>query len=272
MTVASTLVLRHADSPGELVVSSSDPAGRVVPIVRRSTRLEMRLATGMGRGIDIGLVAPVALVQSGSGPDAILTQAPKPLESGGFGDPRVSLRLRLPEELTEFAWTARFELTLPVGNERAYLGERGVTGALFANGYLSLDHFSLVADLGFRVAQTTRFGDVNLGSQAILGIGFGYRPFNTDVLHFALEGLFRPMLVGAPTLPDAAVRPSWVAPAEWMLSTSSRPWDLDLWFSLGAGTALPLSHRDGSTERVAAWFIAPSTPRWQAIASVAIRD
>ncbi|HMA93275.1 MAG TPA: hypothetical protein VKP30_11355 [Polyangiaceae bacterium] len=266
------MVLRHANSASELTISSSDPEGRVVPIVRHTNRLELRLATGMGRGIDIGLTQPVALGQSGSGPDAILTQTPKPLESGGFGDPRLTFRIKLPEVLSELAWTTRLEMTLPLGNERAYIGERAFTGAILVNGYVALSRFSLVADMGVRIAPVTRFGDVNLGSHGIVGLGVDYRPFTLDVLHIAIEGMFRPMLVGAPTLPEAIAKPSWVVPAEWIVSASSRPWDFDLWFSLGAGTALPLSHRDGSSSRVASWFIAPTTSRWQALASVAVRN
>jgi hypothetical protein len=291
--VAGTAVLRYASSPAELVAPSPDPAGRLIPVVRYTTRLELRVAAGLGRHIDLTLSQPMALSQAGSGPDAVLSQSPPPLASNGFGDPRLGLRVRLPENLTHFAWTLRLELTLPLGDERAYLGNRSATEAVAVNAHWSKSGFSLVTDAGIRLARPTRFGDAQLGTSAFLGLGVDYAPIRgDDLIHVSIEALLRPSLIPAPDLSrspngrgdsEGRYHADWVMPAEWLMSLSSRPLDADLWFSFGAGMALPFSHRticegnstptacDTNGSQVDPWFIAPSTPRYQVLGSVAAR-
>jgi hypothetical protein len=280
---ASTSVLRYATSPAELVAPGSDPSGRLIPVVLRTMRLDLRFAVGLGRNLDLTLTLPMAISQAGSGPDALLTQSPPPLASSGFGDTRASLRTALPERLESFDWALRLEFTFPVGSERAYLGNRAMTEAFAVNAHWSDQGLSLVSDLGVRVSRPARFGDVTLGTHAFFGLGFDYGPLPDDLVHFSLECLVRPSLVPAPQLPTTVrsgaqeIRlqnghADWVMPAEWLASISSRPFSPDLWFSVGAGTALPLSHRDRSDSRVDAWFVAPSTPRTQVIGSIALRN
>jgi hypothetical protein len=267
--VASSVVLRYAVSPADLVAPGSDVEGRLVPVVRRTTRLDLRLAAGLGRNLDLTLTLPTAIHQTGSGPDALLSQAPEPLRSGGFGDPRLSARLQLPEALDQFAWAMRLELSVPLGDERAYVGSRSWTEALALNAQWSDSGVSVVSELGLRIAAPVRFGDVRLGSHLFWGLGLDVAPLARDLLHVTLEGYVRPSLQTSPTLESAVGHPSLVMPAEWMLSVSSRPLPAELWFSLGAGTALPLSHRSGSDNRVDASFVAPTSPRSQWLFSVA---
>jgi hypothetical protein len=269
--IASTVVLRYASSPAELIAPSADPAGRLVPVVRHTTRLDLRLAIGLGRHVDLTLTQPTAINQAGSGPDALTTQSPPPLASSGFGDSTLSIRTRLPESLQTFAWAMRLEMTLPLGNERAYLGNRDLTEAIAVNAHWAESGFSLVTDLGLRVSRPTRFGDITLGTHAFWGLGVDYAPLQGDWLHVSLEGLIRPNLVRSPKLADSVGQPTWVMPAEWMASVSSRPLPFDLWFSFGGGTGVPLSHRDGSNARVDAAFIAPSTPRYQLLGAISVR-
>lgn len=278
--VAGTVVVRYASAPAELIAPSADPAGRLVPVVRHTTRLDLRVAAGLGRGMDVTLTQPFAPSQAGSGPDALTSQSPPPLASSGLGDPRLSLRTKLPELLRFFDWAMRLELTFPLGDERAYLGSRDMTEAVALNAHWSRWGLSVATDLGVRFSRASRFGDVTLGTHAFWGLGVDYAPLQDDLLHIAVEGLVRPQLVHAWPIPKpnednlapAPAAAGWVMPAEWLASVSSKPLSPELWVSLGAGTALPLSHRDGSDARMDASFIAPSTPRYQVLGSIAYRN
>ncbi len=279
--VAGTVVLRYASAPAELVAPSFEPSGRLIPIVRYTTRLDARLAFGLGRNVDVTLTQPLAISQAGSGPDALVSQSPPPLASSGFGDPRLSLRTNLPESLRFFDWAMRLEFAIPLGSERAYLGNRDKTEAIALNAHWSRFGLSLAMDLGVQVSRPTRIGDVTLGTHAFCGLGVDFAPLPNDLIHVSVEGLVRPNLAKAGEIPlpndDNPNAPpprsaTWVMPTEWLASISSKPLEPQLWFSLGAGTALPLSHREGGSIRSDAWFIAPSTPRYQLLGSVAFRN
>lgn len=269
--VASTVVVRYANAPAELVAPGSDPNGRIVPVVRQTTRADLRFAVGIGQNLDLTGALPVAIDQAGSGPDATTTQVPAPLSNSGIGDGRIALRSRLPESLESFDWTLRLEMTLPTGNERAYLGNRDFTEAVGLNAHWSAGDFAVVTDAGLRVSRPARFGDVNLGTHAFWGLGLDFAPWQDDIVHFAIEAMVRPMLLSAPTLTDSKVHAEFVMPTEWLGSVTSRPFAADIWFSVGAGTGLALSHRSGSDARVSNSFIAPTSPRYQLLASVALR-
>lgn len=268
---AGTVGLRQASAPADLMVNSPDPTGKLVRVVRQSTLLHARVAAGLGKGFDLTLGAKLAVDQSGSGPDALSTQAPTPLTRTAFGDPGLSLRKSLPRIHPRLTSSVRLELSLPVGNERGYVADRAVAGAAAWNGFYTLGSVSFAADTGFRLSRSTRFGDVTMGSHWFLGVGVDYAPLKHDLLHVSIEALVRPMLVGFPIQPGAAGRADWVMPTDWLLSLSSRPSRLDFWLAVGAGTALPLSHRSGDDRRTDAWFIPPTSPRWQWIVSVAFR-
>lgn len=268
---AGTVGLRQASAPADLVVTSPDPAGKLVPVVRQSMLVHARVAAGLGRSFDLTLAAKLAVDQSGSGPDALSSQAPTELAHTAFGDPGLSLRKSLPWLQPRLASSARLELSLPVGNERGFVAERAVTGAAAWNGFYTLGSVSFVADTGLRLSRSTRFGDVKLGSHWFVGVGIDYAPVELDLLHVSIEALARPMLVGAPSQVDGTRGADWVMPTEWLLSLSCRPSRLDFWLAAGAGTALPLSHRSAADRRTDTWFVPPSSPRWQWIVSAAFR-
>ncbi|HEY5961645.1 MAG TPA: hypothetical protein VIV60_34030, partial [Polyangiaceae bacterium] len=140
-----------------------------------------------------------------------------------------------------------------------------MTEALGINAQWSDAGVSVVTDLGIRIASPVRFGDVRLGSHLFWGLGLDVAPLARDLLHFTLEAYLRPSLVTSPNLQDAVGHPDLVMPAEWLLSASCRPLPLDLWFSFGAGTALPLSRRSGGNDGS---FVAPSSPRAQLLFSM----
>jgi hypothetical protein len=276
--LALSLHYQFASKPIELVAPSADPIGRHISIVSRSHRTELRAATGLGAGVDVAVALPMSLNQAGAGSEALSTQAPKTIEQFGFGDLRLGLRTRLPKFADVFAWTLRFEVTLPTGDERSYLGEGSATETVATNVALSLGQVLIVGDLGAKVVKPRRVADVRLGSQLLTGLGVAYRVLSEDQLTVSTEGLLRPVLVDSPQLTSTddtqtTFHTKRVLPAEWRVSVSSRPSSAPVWFSLGAGTALAFSSRNnGGAEhgRVDQQFIAPTSPRFSITTSVSV--
>jgi hypothetical protein len=283
---ALTLNYRYVDAPLEVAVPSGMPEGRVAKVVAYTNRLELRAAAGIGRGLDVSIAVPAAVYQEGSGSESVSSQNPATIDTSGLGDVRLALRSELPAQGRHFNWTLRLEMTLPTGNERAYLGAIGPTEAVTTNLAFNYDRWVVVADLGARVAKPQRFADVIIGSHLLVGLGAAFHILSNESLTVALEGQLRPMLSSAPeqVSTDATgtqSRATTVIPAEWMASISSRPAKGSISFSLGAGTGLGLSRREvkpvstlsnGPLEpRVEESFAAPTTPRITVAASLTKR-
>ncbi|MGC4065399.1 MAG: hypothetical protein QM784_12275 [Polyangiaceae bacterium] len=275
-TTASGLHYGFASRPLELTAPSADPAGRRVPVIGRSHRIEFRAAHGIGRGMDWGLAVPVSLDQTGVGSEGLSSQRPQPVARTGLGDLRLGLRTELPKPHAALNWNLRLELGLPTGDERNYLGERSFTETVALNGALTYRPLLFVSDLGVRFSKASRFADVVLGTQGFLSLGVAYRILPRDLLALSLEGRVRPILVPSQsrvvsTLDGTTTKASWVVPAEWMANIRSRMGALPLWLSAGAGTALDWSKRDTNGADVDDSFIAPTTPRWRiALAAVVL--
>jgi hypothetical protein len=192
---------------------------------------------------------------------------------------RVGLRTQLPKVFSPLDWTLRLEMTLPTGNERLYLGEPSATETIATNLSFSLGPVIIATDLGAKVTKQRRFADTLIGPQLLCGLGLGFRILPKDSLTVAVEALVRPMLSNEPTLAaadgeKATIRSTSVIPAEWMANISTRPSELPVWFSLGAGTALALSRRDtreAESPRVNEHFVAPTSARFKLESSISVR-
>ena len=249
--------------PAELAVSSPDPAGRTVNVVSRSTVIDWRAAFGIGSRLDLTLAAPVFVDIRGAGADAISTQKPAAFQGAALGDPRIGVRASLlPSNLREWRLMLRNEWTLPLGNNTHYAGDLSVTSTLATTGVWHDEGWSVALDIGVRSAPATRFGDVRLGTSAIFGLGFARDIITDNVLSVGLEAWANPVLIAAPTTDVPSNKGASAVPAEWLANVQWHPEGLPCWFWLGAGSALPLSHRDTTNVPFAdSNFVAPSTAR-----------
>jgi hypothetical protein len=263
---AFALNYQFTHRPLEIVAPSPDPAGRIVPILQASHRVELRAAAGLGRGIDATAALPIAISQSGAGSEAVSSQRPQAVEHAGVSDLRLSLRTALPRLVRDLDSSLRLEITLPTGSSRAYLGDRYLSDTLAANIGYSLGDFRFVGDFGFRNRKPQRFADVIVGTQLLVGVGVAYRAVREELLTIAVEMRAEPFLLPSPT-PDKNTYPypasnvSLAMPAEWLVNISTRPGKHPLWFSTGAGTAVALSRRSAEDSHVDRSFVAPTSPR-----------
>lgn len=293
---ALALNYRFVDSPLQIAAPSGMPGGRTANVVSKTNRLELRAAAGLGHALDVSLAVPFSVAQNGSGSESVSSQNPTPIEASGLGDLRLALRTQLPGKSRYFDWTLRLEMTLPTGNEAAYLGSTGATEAVTTNLAFHYDRLLVIADFGGRVTKAQRFADVVMGPHLLVGLGVALDILPKEWLTLAIEGQARPMLSSTSALvsTDSAAtrsRATAVIPAEWMLSVSSRPFqfssvsshptNLPIWVSLGAGTGLGLSQREVEKTstfdsapiepRLAESFYAPTSPKLTVSASASTR-
>jgi hypothetical protein len=278
-SVAFGLHYQYAKRPLELVAPSGDPAGRRLGIVDHSHRLELRAAVGLGRGIDVSAFVPMNVAQTGAGSEGLSTQSPPAIRSSGLGDLRLGLRTRLPDPVEALDGTLRLEVSLPTGDEQAYLGEGNATETLATNWAFTLWRVLVATDVGITVTKPHAFADVRLGTRLHGRLGLALRILSDEKLTVAAETWIAKVLLDSPALvakDDVMTRyhTTSVMPSEGHLTVSSRPSTQPIWVSLGAGTAFALSTRDAvssEASRVDERFVAPTTPRLRWTAQITTR-
>jgi len=247
--------------PAEMVVSSPDPNGRTIDVVSRATVIDWRAAVGIGRRLDLTAAWPVFIDARGAGSDAISTQKPEALHGAALGDPRLGVRSNVYSH-EALRLMLRNEWTLPLGASEHYAGNTAATSTLAITGVWDQDGWAVAIDLGYRASRAVRFGDVRLGSSAIVGLGLARDILPRHVLTVGLEAWANPVLASAPTSDMPNASGNTVIPSEWLFSAQLHPEYFPFWFWLGGGSALPISHRDTQDVSFAdSSFVAPSTPR-----------
>jgi len=247
--------------PAQLAISSPDPLGRSIDVVSRAGVLDWRGALGLGHRMDLTLALPIYVTVQGAGSDAIATQKPTALSGGAIGDPRLGVRANL--------WTGptlrlmiRNEWTLPLGSEAHYAGDTAATSTLALTGVWDQEGWVAAVDIGYRASRAVRFGDVRLGTSAIVAMGLSRDILPEHVLTVGIEAWANPVLVASPKSDVPNSSGNTVVPSEWLLNVQLRPENLPAWFWLAGGSALPISHRDTANVPFAdSSFIAPSAAR-----------
>jgi hypothetical protein len=254
----------RVSNPAELIVSSSDPAGRTIDVVSRATIVDLRAAFGIGRSLDLTLGLPVYAEIKGVGSDAIATQKPKALSGAALGDVRVGFRSTLMRANADtIRLMLRNEWTLPTGDQSKYAGDVGVTSTTGLTAVVDSGGWSAALDAGYRAAPAVRFGDVRLGSAAIFGLGLARDIIERHVLSIGIEVWASRVLVDAPKTDMANDKGTTAMPAQWMINGQLRPRDWQFWFWAGGGGALALSSRttESATRFADERFVAPSAAR-----------
>jgi hypothetical protein len=254
----------RVSNPAELVVSSSDPAGRTIDVVSQATIVDLRAGYGLGRSLDLTLGLPVYTSVKGAGSDAIATQKPAALSGMALGDVRLGLRSTLLRANADtLRLMLRNEWTLPTGDQAKYAGDVGVTATTALTATLDSQGWAVSLDAGYRAAPAVRFGDVRLGSAAIVGAGVARDILERHVLSIGLEAWAAPVLVDSPKSDMANDKPTTAIPAQWLINAQLRPRDWQVWFWAGAGGAFALSSRatEHGTGFADEHFVAPSSAR-----------
>jgi hypothetical protein len=260
----------YLSRPITLIAASPDPAGTEIPVVDDVVDVALLLGFGLGSRFELGITLPFSVFESGAGIGSITSSRAPPLPESAVRDPKLLVGYGLPHASfgsAGFDGKARLELTLPLGDEQAFAGERSVVLAPSLAMELELGSFYAGSEVGARIRPITEFGGARVGTQLELGLGAGLDL--RSWLAVALEAWMLPVLVDQDrTLPDGTrVEDGLLVPAEWMVSARLMP-SADLSFLAGFGGALPLSSErrvlsDGTSETD--HFAGLTAPRWRAL-------
>jgi len=227
-----------------LEVPAPDPAGRELSIVRRVSTLTLVSAVGLGAGSEATLSIPWTATQQGLGLDGIRSQTGEALPQHPLRDPRLGFASELwrYRAVAEATLGTRYTLVLPIGNEQALAGERGIVGAPALTMELQIGRFFAGVETGARLRQPTQLANARLGTQLVTAAGIGLEVVAEDRLTLSAEAFLAPTLVEQPEAGSA------LAPAEWMISASATPLgSKGPSLVLGGGGGLPLSTNPDSS-------------------------
>ncbi len=263
--VAFGLVTSYVSRP---IVLSTTSAGAPATdyVIDDQVNTSFLFAYGVTDRLELDLVVPVTLSQSGSGASP-LTGAKSGVSTTGMRDLRFGLayaivpRRRVDPEAFAHAevpaglprpsvWglTARFDVSAPTGDTAGF----GSDGYAVWSPSLAADYtrgrWFAGAEVGLRLRRTEEIEGARVGSQALIGLGFGRELLGHDLLALTAEAYVLPTFseqhtvtappqsVGTVSAPNG----SYIAPAEWMLSLRSAPLlGGDLQLQVGGGGSLP---------------------------------
>ncbi len=202
-------------------------------------------ALGVLPNLELSLVAPLRLYQSGAGVGAVTAQAAPAISQTAIRDPRLGLGYSLDDALDVRGVGLRLglDVSMPLGNEQVFSGERSVVALPSATLGFQRSRLKTSASVGLRLRRAIDFGGVRLGDQAFIALGVGLEVLAPGLLFVSVEAF------GSPPLSDnragsAGPRVSDVTlfPAEWLASVHSSLGTANWALGLGAGSGIPLSN------------------------------
>ncbi|HTM45427.1 MAG TPA: hypothetical protein VL137_10755 [Polyangiaceae bacterium] len=226
-----------------------DPYGTEVAAVKRALQMDLLGAFGILPRLELTLALPVVISQNGSGVSSATSVAPTPIASTALKDPRIGLGFDLFNEQGDVTLTGKlkYEVSLPLGNDHAFAGERAVVHAPAVAIAARWQEFTFATELGFRLRPQVVLGDTRYGSQLTAAVGLGFSAIDQSRLDLSLEAWAYPSLISQlQTQPSGTVTDASFAPSEWQLAVRTSPYP-NLLLQLGMGTAIALSSRTRST-------------------------
>jgi hypothetical protein len=281
-----TLPSTRADAPGKMSVglatellhdpvvvhvASPDAGGRDVHIVDYALDTSLLFDVGALENLDLSLVLPTRLYQSGAGAGGISSQSAPPVEQSALRDPRLGVAYSLDSALARPGLGLRLALdvSVPLGNEAAFAGERTLAAAPSATLGWQISRLALRLGLGARLRGSAEFGDVRLGNQGFVGLGAGVDLLARGLLFLSLEGFGLPPLGSSrASAADSTVTGVTLFPAEWLFAVHSSFRPDDEWSLSGSiGTGLPFSSETRATSNGSstAHFLGVTEPAWRTL-------
>ncbi len=247
--VAFGFVSTYLHQPVGLRVPSPDPDGTTIYAVEHVLGATLLVALGVTERLQVSLSTPFALYQDGAG-KADVVGSDDPLPHSAVGDLRfgaaVSLLQRDPQHDGP-ALAARFEMTVPSGQDNAFVSSPSAVYAPGASVDYRLGDFAFGLDVGARFRRSVDFANIRIGHQISAGLGAGYDVLDDRWLSVNLEALALFTLANQVELvPDPQGLTTHEEPgdphipAEWLLSVRTAGLlDGRLQASLGGGSFIP---------------------------------
>lgn len=249
------LVTTYLHQPIVLSGPSADPDGLHVSAIDDLVDATFVWSLGVTDRLDLSLAVPVALYQSGSGVSAFTSSTPAVAPKTAMRDLRFGLAYAIvprPRVFPGSVWSlaARLEVAANTGDQDWFAGDKGGVWIPSLTADYRRGRWFAGAQLGARVRATTTLANARMGSQAEVALGLGFDILPQERLSATLEAIALPVLTQQQIIrrdPNTQQRivsddGDALIPAEWLLSVRTVPIpDGNMSFSLGAGTAIPLT-------------------------------
>jgi hypothetical protein len=248
--LATALSTQYAHKPIVLTAPGPDPFGTEVDAVSHVLDVTLGASVGVLPRLEVGAALPVVLSQAGTGVSTGTSLQSESISSMALRDPRLMVGFDLfdaPGEELRLSGKLSYTLSLPLGDDSAFAGERGVVNAPQVGVIARWRRFTFGTALGLRLRAPVRLGDARVGSQLSTALGLAFDTLDQRRLTVALEAwalhglVSQQHITASGTLVDSSQ-----VPAEWLLSLRSSLLD-ELSAQAGFGTAIPWS----SSTRVA---------------------
>ncbi len=256
--------------PVQLHAASPDTGGRDVHVLELALDASLFAAFGLARDLELNVVSPYRVYQSGAGVAGVTSQAGAEVTHTALRDPRIGFAYSLDETLHTSGLGMRLELdaSIPLGDEPAFYGERSFVVLPRVTFGLRRSVLRASASFGARLRRAVDFGGVRLGNQAVLALGVGVEVLAPDLLFVAVEAFASPPLADnrAPSAGPEVTEVN-LFPAEWLATVHSSFGTAHWSLGLGAGSGLPLSSETRSTPYgpSTAHFLGATTPDFRSL-------
>jgi hypothetical protein len=258
-------------APLTFQVSSPDRSGRTVFVVGDAVDASLFVAAGVADHLEMTATLPARLYQRGAGAGAAASQSAPAIQESALRDPRLGVAYSLDDALNRPGYGLRLglELSLPLGDSSSAAGERALVAVPSATFGWRHSRVATRVSAGARLRRGVDFGDVHLGSEALIALGVGVDVFDPGLLFLSLEGFALPPLGSSRArTASEAITSVTSLPAEWCFAARTSFRQDSEWSLAGSfGTGLPLSSETRKTTTGAdrSHFLAVSEPEWRSV-------
>jgi outer membrane protein OmpA-like peptidoglycan-associated protein len=258
------LVTSYLRKPIVLRASSPDPAGTQVPAVDHLVNSAFLWAFGVTDRLELNLVMPATLYQTGSGLSGYTSSRATPLPTTAVRDLRYGLAYAVLPRARAYpthglAATARFEMSAPVGDRQSFAGDRTAVWYPSVSADYRVGRLIVGSEIGARLRGTSEVAGTRVGSQIFASVAVGYDILRDQQLTAAIEAFALPTLVGQkdlhrdPTTAELIAQDSSrrLVPAEWMATVRTAPVSGgDFSIAASGGTSLAFSDPSSMTSPI----------------------
>jgi OmpA-OmpF porin, OOP family len=255
------MVTTYLRRPIVFRVPSADPAGNEIAAVDHVVDSTFLWSYGIAERAELTAALSTTSYQTGTGVSALAEQDAKALPHTALRDARLGASYALLPSRTDrasarFGVAARFQISLPTGDEQSFAGDRSAVGIPGFAFDLRKGRWLGAAEVGARLRQTSDLLGARVGSQVFFGLGTGVHVIAPEILSVLIEAVALPTLADQRREAyDAARRRhvEWstgraLVPAEWALSVRTVPVrEGDFSVGLAGGGRLPITGDPGIT-------------------------
>ena len=248
-SAAFGLSTSYSRRPLVLLAFGADADPREVYVVENLLTTTFAFALGVTDKLELTAALPVTFYQDGAGYAAYLG-SDQELTRSVLRDPRFGfgyafLQRERTADASGLGLVARFEFSMPLGDETQFAGVRGGTFNPAVSASYRLPPFEAKLDVEGRIRPEEAMANVVFGTQLGITLGANVEVYQPLGLSFSAEAIALPSLVAQGDEAAALV------PGEWLASARIAPFLAgDIYFQAGAGTGIPFTDSSATSPQL----------------------